>query len=277
LGSWFFSMLDLSIIIVAYNSPDLLQATLESLARHTLGISYELIVVDNSPAPGIALPDHLAAQLQLIRNPQNAGFAAANNLGLRLSQGRYIALLNPDTLLHDDALSALVRWLDAHPDVGAVGPQLLQSDGLPQPYSHGSAPTPGYLIRRILSHLCGGYLHDWAGSQPKPADWVAGTCMIVRRSAFEAVGGLDERFFLYFEDVDWGWRLRRAGWPVVFVPGVTITHIGGGSIGPHARRHYDRSLVRLYAKYYGSLAGFGVWLALRLYRRLQSVTCEGRR
>ncbi|HEY0605211.1 MAG TPA: glycosyltransferase, partial [Herpetosiphonaceae bacterium] len=120
-------MLDLSIIIVAYNSPDLLQATLESLARHTFGVSYELIVVDNSPAPGIALPEHLIAQLQLIRNPQNAGFAAANNLGLRLSQGRYIALLNPDTLLHDDALSTLVRWLDAHPDVGAVGPQLLQS------------------------------------------------------------------------------------------------------------------------------------------------------
>ncbi|HEY0738955.1 MAG TPA: glycosyltransferase family 2 protein [Herpetosiphonaceae bacterium] len=270
-------MLDLSIIVVAYNSQDLLQATLESLARYTRGVSYELIVVDSSPSPGIELMDQQAESLRLIRNPQNAGFAAANNIGLKLSQGRYIALLNPDTLLHDDALSALVSWLDAHPDVGAAGPQLLQSDGQPQPYSHGSAPTPGYLMRRILSHLRSSYLHDWAGSQPQPADWVAGTCMIVRRSAFEAVGGLDERFFLYFEDVDWGWRLRRAGWPVMFVPGVKITHIGGGSIGPHARRHYDRSLVRLYAKYYGALAGFGVWLALRLYRRLQSVARRGSR
>lgn len=273
----FLHMLDLSIIVVAYNGQDLLQATLESLERHTRAVSYELIVVDNSPSPGIALPEQLAAQVQLIRNPQNAGFAAANNIGLKLSQGRYIALLNPDTLLHDDALSALVRWLDAHPDVGAAGPHLLQSDRQPQPYSYGSAPTPGYLIRRIWSHLRGRYLHDWAGSQPQLVDWVAGTCMIVRRSAFEAVGGLDERFFLYFEDVDWGWRLRRAGWPVMFVPTVAITHIGGASVGSGARRHYDRSLVRLYAKYYGSIAGFGVWLALRLYRRLQSVARRGSR
>lgn len=267
-------MLDLSIIVVAYNGADLLQATLESLARHTLDISYELIVVDNSPSPGIALPDRAFAGLRVIHNPRNNGFAAANNIGLKLSQGRYIVLLNPDTLFHDDALSALVQWLDEHPRVGAAGPQLLQTDGQPQPYSHGSAPTPGYLIRRIWSHLRGRYLHDWAGSQPQPVDWVAGTCMIVRRSVFEAVGGLDERFFLYFEDVDWGWRLRRAGWPVMFLPSVAVTHIGGGSVGPHARHHYDRSLARLYAKYYGSIPAFGVWLALRLYRKLQSAVAR---
>ena len=267
-------MLDLSIIIVAYGGEDLLQATLESLARHTHGVSYELIVVDNSPSPGIALPTQVPP-LRLIRNPQNAGFAAANNIGLKLSQGRYMVLLNPDTLLRDDALSALVLWLDEHPDVGAAGPQLLQIDGQPQPYSHGNAPTPGYLIRRVLSHLRGGYLHEWTGAQPQLVDWVAGTCMIVRREAWEAVGGLDERFFLYFEDVDWGWRLRRAGWPVMFLPGVAITHIGGGSVGRQARRHYDRSLVRLYAKYYGSLPAFGVWLALRLYRKLLTVARRG--
>jgi N-acetylglucosaminyl-diphospho-decaprenol L-rhamnosyltransferase len=262
-------MIDLSIVVVAYNSEPLLHATLASLLRHTREINYELIVVDNSPPPGSAPLEQEFPQIRLIHSGRNAGFAAANNIGLKLSRGRYIALLNPDTLLHDNALARLVAWLDAHPDVGAVGPQLLQVDGQPQPYSHGSAPTPGYLLRRLWSHLRGRYLHQWAGSQPRGVDWVAGTCMLVRRRAIEAVGGLDERFFLYFEDVDWGWRLRRAGWRVVFLPDIAITHVGGGSVGTGARPHYDRSLVRLYAKYYGAFAAFGAWLALRLYRRLR--------
>jgi N-acetylglucosaminyl-diphospho-decaprenol L-rhamnosyltransferase len=262
-------MIDLSIVVVAYNSEPLLHATLASLLRHTREINYELIVVDNSPPPGSAPLEQEFPQIRLIHSGRNAGFAAANNIGLKLSRGRYIALLNPDTLLHDNALARLVAWLDAHPDVGAVGPQLLQVDGQPQPYSHGSAPTPGYLLRRLWSHLRGRYLHQWAGSQPQDVDWVAGTCMLVRRRAIEAVGGLDERFFLYFEDVDWGWRLRRAGWRVVFLPDIAITHVGGGSVGTGARPHYDRSLVRLYAKYYGAFAAFGAWLALRLYRRLR--------
>jgi hypothetical protein len=262
-------MIDLSIIIVAYNGEALLHATLTSIERYVHGISYEVIVVDNSPAPGLTRFDDMVAHAHLLRNPQNTGFAAANNLGLRVSQGRYVALLNPDTLLRDDALSRLVRWLDDHPRVGAVGPQLLQPDGQPQPYSYGSAPTPQYVLRRMWARLRGRYLHGWTGTQPQQVDWVAGTCMIVRRSAFEAVGGLDERFFLYFEDVDWGWRLRRAGWSVVFLPDVAIIHIGGGSVGARAVQHYDRSLVRFYAKYYGAFAAAGVWLALRVYRSLQ--------
>ncbi|HEX6290520.1 MAG TPA: glycosyltransferase family 2 protein [Herpetosiphonaceae bacterium] len=262
-------MVDLSIVVVAYKSEPLLHATLASITQHTRDITYEAIVVDNSPSPGIAALDQIVPGANLIRNPHNTGFATACNLGLRASQGRYLALLNPDTLLHDDALSALVRWLDDHRQIGAAGPQLLQPDGQPQPYSYGSAPTPGYLIRRVWSHLRGGYLHQWAGTQPQPVDWVAGTCMVVRRDAYEAVGGLDERFFLYFEDVDWGWRLRRAGWPVIFLPAVTITHIGGGTVGSRAVAHYDRSLVRLYAKYYGPVVTAGVWLALCAYRVIQ--------
>jgi hypothetical protein len=178
-------------------------------------------------------------------------------------------LLNPDTLLHDDALAALVRWLDAHPDVGAAGPQLLQPDGQPQPYSYGCVPTPRYLLRRLWSHVRGRYLHAWHGSQPQAVDWIAGTCLMVRHSAFKEVGLLDERFFLYFEDVEWGLRLRRAGWRVVFVPQIAITHIGGGSVGTHASPHYDRSLVVLYTTLYGRVAGWGVALALWLYRRWQ--------
>lgn len=262
--------LDLSVIIVAYNSADLLRATLASVVRHTRNISYELIVVDNaSPDRTIAAIKQEFAAVRLVRNPRNLGFAAANNLGMRLSAGRYVVLLNPDTLLRDDALSALVRWLDTHPNVGAVGPQLLRPDGTPQPYSYGDTPTPGYLLRRRLRRLVRRDLHDWHGSQPQHVDWVAATCIVVRRAALEAAGLLDERFFLYFEDVDWGMRINQAGWPVMFLPLVAITHIGGGSVGPGSRPHYDRSLARLYAKHYGAGAALAVALALRLYRAWQ--------
>lgn len=264
--------LDLSVIVVAYNSPDLLRATLASVVQHTRAVSYELIVVDNaSPNNRVDLVTQEFAAVRLVRNPRNLGFAAANNLGMRLSAGRYIALLNPDTLLHNDALSTLARWLDQHPHVGAVGPQLLQSNGRPQPYSYGDAPSPRYLLRRRLGRLARRDLHDWQGTQPQLADWVAATCVVVRRVALEAAGLLDERFFLYFEDVDWGMRLTRAGWPVMFVPSVAIAHIGGGSVGAGSRPHYDRSLTRLYAKHYGAGAALVVGLALRLYRALQSI------
>jgi GT2 family glycosyltransferase len=214
--------------------------------------------------------------VKLIRNEHNRGFAAANNSGIKQSHARYVILLNPDTLLGDDALSALVHWMDAHPDVGAAGPCLMQVNGEVQPYSFGDAPTPVYLGRRLWSHLRGAYLHRWQGDQPQTAAWVAGTCMIVRREALEQVGPLDERFFLYFEDVDWGLRFRSLGWRVMYLPSIVITHVGGASVGPDAIKHYDRSFVHLYRKHYGAVAGFGMWLALRIYRRLQQVRSRQR-
>lgn len=269
---------DLSLIIVAYNSADLLRATLSSVVQYTHDITYELIVIDNASSDtSVAAVAREFPAVRLIRNQRNLGFAVANNRGIRLSSGRYVGLLNPDTLLRDDALSALVRRLDADPQVGAVGPQLLQPDGTAQRYSYGDAPSPGYLLRRRLARLRGRDLHDWRGTQSQRVDWVAGTCLIVRRAAIEAAGLLDEQFFLYFEDVDWGVRLNQAGWPIVFVPTTAIVHIGGGSVGRGSSPHYDRSLVRLYAKHYGGLSALGVWSALRLYRLVQRGVSHARR
>lgn len=265
------SAVDLSIVVVAYNAADLLRATLESVVRHTRAVSYEIIVIDSASTEDIAAVVDRIPGARLIRSARNQGFAAANNRGLRASAGRYVALLNPDVLLHDDALSALVRWLDDHPQAGGAGPQLVRPDGSPQPYSHGSFPSPWYLLRRRLARLRGGYLHPWGGSAPVRAEWLAGTCLVARRSALQAVHGLDDRYFLYFEDVDLGRRLTRAGWPLWFVPDVRVTHIGGGSVGAHGSPHYDRSLVRLYATWYGGPAAVIVWLGLRLYRRLLTI------
>lgn len=290
-------MIDLLIIIVAYNSPALLRSTLESVIAHTRSITYDLVVVDNaSPDPDVQNVIHEFPEIRSIRADRNRGFAAANNLAL-LTGGleardlrpgvrgvhtqlstpdpqppspRYVALLNPDTQLHTDALGALVRWLDEHPDVGAAGPQLLQPDGQPQPYSFGAAPSPRYLLPRLWSHIRGTYLHAWHGDEAIDVGWIAGTCMIVRREAIAQVGLLDEQLFLYWEDVDWGLRIKRVGWRIAFVPIIKITHYGGGSVGSHTSALYDRSFVRFYAKHYGGLRAAGLFWSLRLYRLLQS-------
>ena len=257
----------LSIIVVAYNNPELLRATLTSISQAAANIPHELFVVDSASRHISWIPIHADfPRTRFLHSHRNLGFAAANNLALRLTRGRYELLLNPDTLVSDAALASLVAWMEQHPQVGAAGPQLLQIDGTAQPYSYGAAPTPRYLLRRLIAHLRGAYLHPWQGSQPLLVDWVAGTCLIVRRRALADVGLLDERFFLYFEDVDWGVRFRRAGWHVVFLPMISITHVGGGSVGQAASPQYDRSLVRWYGKHYGPWLSFLVWLALRLYR-----------
>lgn len=271
------AMVDASIVVVAYNNQELLQATLKSVQNYTIAITYQIIVVDNA---SIDINwEELTKEMpsvELIRNERNSGFAAANNIGIKQSHGRYIILLNPDTLLTDDALSALVQWMDAHESVGVAAPRLMQLNGEVQPYSFGDTPTPRYLALRLWSHLQGEYLHSWQGNEPQSADWVAGTCLIVRREALEHVGPLDEQFFLYFEDVDWGLRFRSLGWNVMYLPWISITHIGGASVGSNATQHYDRSLVRLYRKYHGNVSGFGVWLALRVYRRLQQMLSHQR-
>lgn len=261
---------DLSVVIVAYNGAALLRATLRSVLDHTHDITYELVVVDSASLERAI--EQFAGEFPTVRFiflQHNHGYAVANNLGIGVSKGRYVALLNPDTVLHDDLFTTLVRWLNKHGNVGAVGPQLIQLNGQPQPYSYGAAPSPGYLVRRVWAHVRGGYLHAWHGDVAQDVDWVAGTCLVARRAALEQVGGLDKRFFLYFEDVDLGMRLRQAGWRVVFLPTASITHVGGSSVGVHTAQWYDRSLVQLYAKHYGGLLAAGVWWLLRLYRRIQ--------
>lgn len=262
----------LSIIVVAYNNPELLHATLSSVRQSLVNISHEMFVVDNASQGlnwQLIQADH--PDIRFLHLSHNLGFAAANNVAIGVSSGQYVLLLNPDTIVPDDAIARFVNWMEQHPRVGAAGPLLRQLDGKPQPYSFGAAPTPRYLLARLLAHRRGRYLHHWHGSEPLMVDWVAGTCLLVRRRALHDVGLLDERFFLYFEDVDWGLRFRRAGWHVMFVPTIAITHVGGGSVGQAASPHYDRSLVRWYAKYYGTWLSSLVWLALRLYRSTLSL------
>lgn len=224
---------DLWVVIVSYNTRELLAACLESLVGLPSGI--EVIVIDNASADGsAALVRERFPQVQLIENSQNVGYARANNQGILLSVGHYILLLNPDTEVQLGTLGRLVAFLDAHPEVGAVGLQLLNPNGTLQPSGRrfptlASAlgellPLPGDWRRRLRGPLEG---RDY--SQICEVDEVSGAALCLRRDALNQVGLLDEDFFLLGEDIDLCWRLKAAGWKVVYLPDAQVVHHWGGS------------------------------------------------
>ena len=267
----------LAILLLSWNTANLLADCLRSIPAGAVGLDYAIIVVDNASTDGS--PDMVARDfpdVQLIRSPENLGFARGNNLGIRAADPGtpYLLLLNSDTLVKPGALTALVRFMDAYPEAGAVGPRLLRPDGTPQPYAFGGDPTLRYLLRRGLKRLLfHRYLHDWAMNETLTVDWVSGACMLVRRAAIEQVGLLDENMFMYFEDSDWCLRMRQAGWKVYYHPQAEIVHLGGQSLkkNPQARQAYFTSLRYFYRKHYSPwtrafLAFFACFLPF--YRRM---------
>ncbi len=259
----------LSIVIVNWNTKEHLANCLRSIGG---GVTLEVIVVDNASNDGSPnMVETEFPQARLIKNELNLGFARAINQGIGLSRGRYLLLLNSDTLLEGCALEEMVRSMDDHPEAGSMGPRLVLPDGLPQPYSFGCDPTLGYLLRRGLGLLLRkGYLHDWGTDEIKEVDWVSGASMMLRREALEDIGLLDENFFLYFEDNDLCLRLRQKGWKVYFNPRIEVVHLGGESLikNKSARAEYYKSLLYFYRKHYGKFAASLLTLLLPLYRLL---------
>lgn len=260
---------DLGVIVVSYNVRELLAACLAGLPAAATPLTWEAVIVDNASLDGSA--DMVATEfpsVRLIRNAENVGFARANNQGIAASTGRYIVLLNADTVVPAGGLARLADFMDAHPQVGACSPRLLRTDGTPQPHAFGGDPTLGYLLRRAVNRaLSRRPLHDWGVASVIQVDWVSGACLMARREAVDRVGGLDERIFMYFEDNDWCLRIRRAGWQICYVPQVEITHLGGQSIAknPAARAAYYHSLAYFYDKHYGPLKQFLLRLILSVY------------
>ncbi len=267
-------MTTLALLLLSWNTADLLAACLHSIPDGAAGLDYHIIVVDNASTDGSA--DMVARDfpdVQLIRSAENLGFARGNNLGIRAVNAdvSYILLLNSDTIVKPGSLRTLVRFMDTHPEAGAVSPRLLRPDGTPQPYAFGGDPTPGYLLRRGFNQVAlHRHLHDWATEQTQPVDWVSGACLLARRAAIEQTGLLDENMFMYFEDNDWCLRIRKAGWKVYYNPQVEIVHLGGQSLkkNPKAQNAYYDSLIYFYAKHYGRVSQWLLRLMLPLYRRL---------
>lgn len=195
---------------------------------------------------------------QLIENPENVGFARANNQGIQVSISEYVLLLNSDTVVHPGAVDVLIDFMEAHPQAGACGPRLLNGDGSLQPSVHPML-TPAREFWRLL------FLDQvwpkatyrqasWDVTTPRPVEVIKGACLLVRRSALDQIGLLDESYFMYTEEVDLCYRLAQAGWELWYVPTAVVTHFGGAS----SRQVHDemylelyRSKVRFYRKFGG--------------------------
>lgn len=254
-------MVELSVIVVNWNTRELLRACLTSVKRHTTGLEYELIVVDNGSSDGSpAMVREEFPDVALIENKDNRGFAAANNQGIRAAKGRAVLLLNSDTELIENALLQLHRFLFARTEIGAVGGKLVYPGGSPQ-WSYGYTPSLG----RMLWITVSGILRIPWGRKPSavipkaeepahPVEYIVGADLMVRKSVLEKVGLLDESFFAYFEETDLCARIREADHEVWFAPDVSIVHRVGSSFSPEQAgrlRIYYTSLFRYLQKYRG--------------------------
>lgn len=226
-------MVDVSIIIVNYKTRGMVKQGLKSLRLARIRLNYEVFVVDNGSRDG--LPELVRAdfpEARLVAFDRNAGFAAGNNAAMRKAKGKYVFVLNPDALVNEGSIEAMYAYMEAHPEIGVLGPKLAHPDGKRQESAH-RFPSPWMPIyrRTPLGNLPEAkreidryFLRDLDMRVPTDVDWVEGAAMFVRRAAIDKVGLFDERFFVYFEDTDWCRRFWNGGWKVVYHPGIEIVH-----------------------------------------------------
>ncbi len=251
----------LSVLIVNWNVRELLRECLRSIERGRGDLEVEVIVVDSASSDGSAAM--VAAEfpwVTLLPQGENVGFPRGNNIALAHARGDYLLLLNPDTVVLGDALPALVAYLQAHPDVGVVGPQLLNPDGSVQS-SRRRFPTlaTGFLESTWLEGLAPGVLRryyalDLPDDAPADVDWLTGACLMAPRAVYARVGGLDEGYFMYSEELDWCRRIVAAGWRVVYYPAARVVHhVGKSSEQAVTARHinFQRAKLRYFRKYHG--------------------------
>lgn len=256
-------MIDITVSIVNWNTKDELRECLTSVLSQDGSVTYELNVADNASSDGSAdmVRSEFGDRSTLIQNSTNLGFGAAHNLSIKQSHGRYVLLLNPDCrMLEPDVLAKMVRYMDDNPDIGILGPKVVNPDGSLQ-FSSRHFPT---MFAAVFRHTIFGRLSpknrfvrdylmtDFAHDQIADVDWLSGSALMIRRETFEQMGLLDERFFMYLEDVDWCKRAHMAGWRVVYYPMVSVSHrIGAASDQnpvPMIKQHH-RSMLRYYLKY----------------------------
>lgn len=259
-------MTDLSIIIVSWNVAELLAACLDSILSGSDSLHKEIIVVDSASSDHTVtmLSQRFADRITLIEQAENIGFVRGNNIGLAQAQGRHILLLNPDTEILGDALETMVTYLDDNPAVGVVGPHTLNSDGTTQS-TRRRFPTlltaffestwlQAFAPASILEHYT---VSDQPDSAILDVDWVQGSALMLRRAVYEQIGGLDESFVMYSEELDWCRRAKDAGWRVVYLGTAQIIHHGGKSSDQVVARrhiHFQESKLRYFRKYHGWLA-----------------------
>jgi GT2 family glycosyltransferase len=249
----------LSIIIVSYNARADLERCLASLREAPPSVSHEIVVVDNASTDGSADAARGYANVRVIEAGANRGFAAANNIGIRASSGTFILLLNSDTIVPRGAIDTLLLELERHPSAAVIGPRIVDGEGRAE-VSFGSMVTP--LNERRQKRLVLGQarrdpeISNQVETMTKRAtspDWVSGACLVVRRADTEAVGLLDERYFMYLEDVDFCAAIRARGREVIFTPAAEIVHLRGRSAKTaptETEAAYRRSHLAFYRKHH---------------------------
>ncbi len=260
-----------SIIVVSWNVRELLRACLASLPRDA-----EIIVVDNASADGsAAMVAEAFPHVRLVTNRDNRGFTGGNNDGLAVASRPFVFFLNPDTVVSDGSLDYMLGYLDAHPGVGVVGPRLLYGDGSLQSSRRRfptlatgifeSTPLAWRLPPQRNPWAQRYHLDDVAPDATQEVDWLVGAALLTRREVLAQVGGFDEGFFMYSEELDWQRRVKQAGWQVVYLPEAVITHYEGKSSEQAAgARHirFNRSKVRYFRKHHGRFQAGILRLAL---------------
>lgn len=257
-------MKELSIVIVSWNGRQFLKDCLSSISESAGSLVREVIVVDNGSADGSPeMVAHEFPDVRLFRLHENVGFARANNVAIKEATGTWLALVNSDVIVHHGCFNKLVAFLAKHPAVGLVGPKVFGRDGGLQRTCR-RLPTAWNTLCRALALdtafpkcrlFSGREMRHWNQQDEAEVEVINGCFWVARRSAVEQVGGLDEHFFFYAEDVDWCKRFRDANWKVVFVPEATATHFGGGS-SARAPLRYSVEMIRANLFYWRKHHGF---------------------
>lgn len=266
-------MADLGVVILNWNTRDLLRRCLQTVLASEGIERFRVVVVDNASSDGsVDMLRREFPQLDLISSPVNSGYPAGNNLGLRAlgfegagrvrdDAPRHAMLLNPDTEVPPEALAALVACMDARPEIGIVGPRLVLPDGSLDLACRRSFPSPAVSLYRFtgLARLFprhrqfGRYNMTFADPDEElEVDAVVGACMVVRGRAIARVGLLDEDFFMYGEDLDWAWRVKQAGWKVYYQPQVVVRHVkrAASRQSRRASHEFQRAMLIFYRKHY---------------------------
>ena len=260
-------MADVSIIIVSWNVAELLRRCLQSIEDGRGDLDVEVIVVDSASSDNSAemvqteFPD-----VTLLAQTENVGFPRGNNIGLEQATGDYLLLLNPDTELVGDALGTMVAYMTQHPEVGMLGPELLNSDGSHQS-SRRRFPTlltgifestwlQPFAPKQVLARY---YVKDSGDRVSAEVEWVSGACMLTRRAVYEQVGGMDAAYFMYSEELDWCRRIHDVAWKIVYFPSAQVLHHHGKSSEQavtHRHINFNQAKLRYFRKFHGRVAYF---------------------
>lgn len=291
--------MDLSVVIVSWNTRELLSQCLKAIFASPLNCEFDVWVVDNASKDASAeMVRNQFPQVRLIENSENVGFARANNQAIQQSIGNYVLLVNSDAIVKPSALSNIVAFMASHNDAGIAGGKLIWPDGS---FQSSFSDFPSLFSELVTSagaakYLFGSHFPSYAlnvSQQVRVVDWVGGAFLIARRDAITQVGLLDEGFFMYGEEMDWCYRMRQRGWKVYYTPEAEIIHVGGQSsklAGADSSMWLAQSHIRFMLKYRGELIGrvlafffriasvvkATIWFAIGLVRNQRRAFAWGR-